>query len=108
MGQPDAEALRQIGLGLQGVLAQVPAGGARPLGVRRDGYKAPAVPDVCVNGRRVRLDGLSNCHKIILSCCTIVPCMCYITTIDTEIYNMPRINKSAYLTVRVSEIGRAH
>ena len=53
MGQPDAVALRQIGLGLEGILAQVPARGARPLGVGWDGHKAPAVPDVCVNGRRV-------------------------------------------------------
>ena len=33
--------------------------------------------------------------------------MCYITAIDTEISIMPRINKSAYLTVRVSDKTRA-
>ena len=62
MGQPDAEALRQIGLGLQGILAQVPAGGARTLGVRWDGDKAPAVSDVGVNRCRMGLHCLWCCH----------------------------------------------
>ena len=36
MGQADAVALRQIALGLEGVLFEVPARGARPLGVGWD------------------------------------------------------------------------
>ena len=49
MGKPDAVGRRQVGLGLKGVVLNVPARGAWPLGARWDGHKAPAVSDVGVN-----------------------------------------------------------